>query len=38
MLGDKGGMRLSRANAAAFLLSQITAASHVAQAPLVTDP
>ncbi len=37
MLGDKGGMRLSRANAAAFLLSQTTDTTHIGQAPLITD-
>lgn len=38
VLGDKGAMRLSRANAAAFLLRQTTDTSHIGQAPLISDP
>jgi len=37
MLGDKGGMRLSRANAATFILNQTTDTSHIGKAPLITD-
>jgi nucleoside-diphosphate-sugar epimerase len=36
-VGDKGGARLSRANAAAFILEQVTDPSHVGRAPLITD-
>ncbi|MGH8995930.1 MAG: NAD(P)-dependent oxidoreductase [Acidimicrobiales bacterium] len=37
MLGGKGGMRVSRANAAAFLLEQATDASHIGEAPIISD-
>jgi putative NADH-flavin reductase len=37
MLGGKGGMRVSRANAAAFVLDQITDNSHLGRAPLISD-
>ncbi len=36
MLGVKGGMRLSRANAATSL-NQTTDTSHIGKAPLITD-
>jgi putative NADH-flavin reductase len=38
-LGDKGGMRLSRANAAAFLLAQAAdKTAYVRQSPLISNP
>jgi uncharacterized protein YbjT (DUF2867 family) len=36
-VGDKGGIRLSRANAAAYFLQQAEDTTRVGQAPLVTD-
>ena len=36
-IGDKGGIRLSRANAAAYFLQQAQDTSRINQAPLVTD-
>jgi putative NADH-flavin reductase len=36
-VGDKGGVRLSRANAAAYFVEQATDLSRVGQAPLISD-
>ncbi|MYS92298.1 MULTISPECIES: NAD(P)-dependent oxidoreductase [Streptomyces] len=36
-VGDKGGLSLSRANAAAYFLEQLTDASQIGRAPFVTD-
>ncbi|MGW1719616.1 NAD(P)-dependent oxidoreductase [Streptomyces sp. NPDC002156] len=36
-VGDKGGVRLSRTNAAAFLLQQATDSTHIGAAPFITD-
>jgi uncharacterized protein YbjT (DUF2867 family) len=36
-VGDKGGIRLSRANAAAYFLQQAEDITRVGQAPLITD-
>ncbi|MFI1212795.1 NAD(P)-dependent oxidoreductase [Streptomyces sp. NPDC020802] len=36
-VGDKGGARLSRTNAAAFLLQQATDSTHIGAAPFITD-
>lgn len=36
-VGDKGGVRLSRANAAGFLLQQAADSAHVGQAPFITS-
>lgn len=36
-LGDKGGIRLSRANAAAYFLQQAEDTTRFGQAPLITD-
>lgn len=36
-LGQSGGLRLSRANAAAFLLEQVASTTYLHQAPFVTD-
>lgn len=36
-VGDKGGIRLSRANAAAYFLQQAQDTTRVGQAPLITD-
>jgi putative NADH-flavin reductase len=37
MVGDKGGVRLSRGNAAAFLLQQAADSAHVGRAPFITN-
>ncbi|MYT99974.1 MULTISPECIES: NAD(P)H-binding protein [unclassified Streptomyces] len=36
-VGDKGGLRLSRANAAAYYLQQLTDSSQIGRAPFITD-
>ncbi|MFD9502382.1 hypothetical protein [Streptomyces sp. NPDC060035] len=36
-LGEKGGIRLSRANAAAFMLQQATDSRHIGEAPFISD-
>lgn len=36
-VGQGGGLRLSRANAAVFLLEQVTSTTYLHQAPFVTD-
>jgi nucleoside-diphosphate-sugar epimerase len=36
-VGDKGGLRLSRANAAAYYLQQLTDTSQIGRAPFITD-
>lgn len=36
-VGEKGGLRLSRANAAAFVLQQATDTTYLHQAPFITD-
>lgn len=36
-VGDKGGIRLSRANAAAYYLQQLTDSSQIGRAPFITD-
>ncbi|MCX2931734.1 NAD(P)H-binding protein [Mycobacterium sp. CVI_P3] len=36
-VGHRGGLRLSRANAAAFLLDQVTSTAYLHRAPFVTD-
>ncbi|OBY29444.1 NAD(P)H-binding protein, partial [Mycolicibacter kumamotonensis] len=36
-VGAKGGLRLSRANAAAFILEQVTATTYSAKAPFISD-
>jgi len=36
-VGAKGGLRLSRANAAAFLLEQATATTYLRKAPFISD-
>lgn len=37
MIGDKGGIRVSRANVAAFILQQASDTTYVRQAPYITD-
>lgn len=37
-VGEKGGLRLSRANAAAFVLRQATDTTYLHQAPFISDP
>lgn len=36
-VGQRGGLRLSRANAAAFLLEQVTSMTYLHQMPYITD-
>lgn len=36
-VGDQGGLRLSRANAAAYYLQQLTDTSQIGRAPFITD-
>ena len=36
-VGEKGGLRLSRANAAAFVLEQATDTTYLHKAPFITD-
>lgn len=36
-VGEKGGLRLSRANAAAFVLGQVTDTTYLHKAPVITD-
>ncbi|GGL41915.1 NAD(P)-dependent oxidoreductase [Nocardia jinanensis] len=36
-IGDKGGVRLSRANAAAFILQQATDSDQIGRAPFISD-
>ncbi|MBG0855696.1 NAD(P)H-binding protein [Streptomyces spinoverrucosus] len=36
-VGDKGGLRLSRANAAAYFLQQLTDPTQIGRAPFITD-